>query len=128
MTNKNNINEVEVYKAYIKAKDTTGYSLRSFCKRLGISTTKLYAVVKRMEEGDEIQLDRCLNKNKYDCIWTYRYARRFNLILELEKDKVAKPLGKLIREMHRDGFGVRDIARRVGRDPSTVMYHLNIRN
>jgi len=127
MKNKDNINEVEVYKAYIKAKDIKGYSLRGFCKKLNISSTKLYSVIEHIEKGDEIQLNRCLTKTKYDCIWEYRYARRFHLISDLSDEKCIEPLRKLIKAMHKDGFGVRDIGRRVGRDVSTISYHLNIK-
>jgi DNA-binding MarR family transcriptional regulator len=114
---KNAINDIEVYKAYIRAKDAKGYSVVSLCKRLRITRSVLYEVVKRVEQGDEIQLNRCLTKAKYDCLWQYRYFRRFTV-----GGKVG--LKRLIKDMHRDGFGVRDIARRVSLDPSTVSYHI----
>ena len=119
-------NEIEVYKAYVKALGTKGSTVTKLCKKLGIPRPTLYSIVKRIEEGDEIQLQRCLNKGLYDCLWEFRYMRRFAIISE-ESDKYAGQIKKLIRDMHKDGFGVRDISRRVGKDPSTVMHHLKLK-
>ncbi len=122
---KNAINEVEVYKAYLRAKGTKNYSVVALCERLRVTRSVLYEVVKRVEQGDEIQLERCLMKHKYDCIWKHRYFRRFSSFSEGKGEGYKQQLKKLIKDMHKDGFGVRDIARRVSLDPSTVSYHIN---
>lgn len=118
------INEVEVYREYLKALGTKGSTVTKLSKELGISRAKLYVIVNKVEEGDEIQLNRCLTKGRYNCLWEYRYQRRFFVIEETSGDKHSQLTKALIRDMHKDGFGVRDIARRVGKDPATVSYHL----
>lgn len=120
--------EIEVYKEYIKARGTKGESVIDLCKKLGIPRPTLYMIVKKVEEGDEIQLNRCLTRSKYDCIWEYRYQRRFTIIEELNGEQYAVQIRALIKAMHKDGFGVRDISRRISKDPSTVMHHLNIKS
>ncbi len=121
------IDEVAVYKEYIKAKGTKGYSVTKLCKKLGIPRPTLYLLIKRFEGGDEIQLNRCLLVGKYDCLWEHRYFRRFSILNEDDK-KYAQQIKTLIKDMHGDGFGVRDIARRISKDPSTVMHHLKIKS
>lgn len=120
-------NEIEVYKAYVKALGTKGYTVTKLCTKLGIPRPTLYNIVKRVEEGDEIQLQRCLNKGRYDCLWEFRYMRRFSIINE-DSANYSNQIKKLIRDMHKEGFGVRDISRRVGKDPSTVMHHLKLKS
>ncbi len=118
----NKIDEVEVYRSYVKAIGTKGYSVTKLCKKLGIPRPTLYAIVKRVENGDEIQLQRCLNKSRYDCLWEYRYKRRFVL---LQDDNNIGQLKTLIKDMRKDGFGLRDISRRINKDVSTVSWHIN---
>ncbi|HEC33022.1 MAG TPA: hypothetical protein ENI63_02055 [Candidatus Kaiserbacteria bacterium] len=124
MKKESKINEVEVYKAYIKTKGTKGYSVVKLCKQLGIPRPTLYSIINRVEKGDEIQLQRCLNKTRYDCLWIHRYQRRFFVIIDKRGVEYSELLCSLIWEMKCDGFGVREIARRLSKDVSTVSYHL----
>lgn len=119
------INEIEVYKAYIEARDT-GESIVSLAKELGIDRQRIYAVVNKIRNGNETQLERCLAHGRYDCMWKWRYEQRFLTFTEESGAKSTKQLKSLVRDMHKDGFGVRDISRRIGKDPSTVLYYLKI--
>ena len=118
------INEVEVYRAYLKAKGTKGYSVTKLSKKLGIPRATLYVIVNKIEKGDEKQLNRCTEQSKYDCIWKYRYERLFFVIEEEHGETYSEQIKTLIYEMKCDGFGIREIARRIGKDASTVKYHL----
>lgn len=120
-------NEVEVYKAYVEARGTKGYSVIKLCKKLGIPRPTLYTIVRRIEDGDEKQLQRCLSKSKWDCLWEFRYKRRFEIIDEKNGDDYSEQIKVLVKEMHKDGFGVREIARRLVKDPSTIMHHLKLK-
>lgn len=118
---KNAINDVEVYKAYLRAKNAKGFSVVKLCKKLRITRSVLYEIVNKVEKGDEIQLNRCLDKSKYDCLWKHRYFRRYSAIVDKSQLKA------LIKDMNKDGFGIREIARRVSKDPATVSYHLGLK-
>jgi len=120
------IDEIKVYKEYIKAKRAEGYSVVKLCEKLNISRSSLYELVKRIEKGDKFQLERCMKITKFDCIWEHKYKRRFIIISDNRKEKeYPEQLRVLIVDMDKDGFGLREIARRVMKDVHTVSYHLN---
>ena len=121
----NKYNEIEIYKAYLETKSMQGSFTIDLCKRLNVPRSVFYAIVKRVENGNEIQLQRCLDKSKYDCLWKFRYLQRFFLIDDLHTDQYPQQIRSLIKEMHKDGFGVREIGRRIGKDASTIKYHLD---
>ena len=125
MSKANKYNEIEIYKAYLAVKGMKGNFITDLCRRLNVPRSVLYAIVKRVEGGNEVQLQRCLGKSKYECLWKFRYQQRFFLIDDLHTDQYPKQIRSLIKEMHKDGFGVREIGRRIGKDASTVKYHLN---
>ena len=119
------INEVEVYKEYVKTKGTPNYSVIKLCEKLGIPRSTLYSLVDRIEKGDEKQLNRCLVVARLDCFWKHKYQRRFIIIDEMPRgDKYSALLKRLIKDMKKDKFGVREIARRLCKDASTIMHHL----
>lgn len=117
-------NEIEIYKAYLEVKGTQGDFVTNLCKRLEIPRSVLYAIVKRIENGNEVQLKRCTEQSKYECLWKYRYQQRFCIIEDLHSEEYSIQIKSLIKEMHEDGFGVREIGRRICKDPSTVNFHL----
>lgn len=117
------IDEVLLYKEYLATRDT-GVTLTALAAKFRTTRQRVYSIIKRIEGGDEVQLNRCLDATRYDCMWKYRYERRFMAIDEDRRDASVKQLRALIREMHKDGFGIRDIARRVCKDASTVLHHI----
>ncbi len=117
-------NEIEVYKAYLEVKGIKQNSVVDLCQRLNIPRATLYSIVDRIEKGDEKQLQRCLHQSKYDCLWKFRYSRRFYVIDELHGDDYSKQITSLVKEMKSDGFGIREIGRRICKDPSTVNFHI----
>ena len=124
---KSKINEVKIYKAYVKAKVTKGYSVIKLSEKLGISRQVIYSIVRRIEKGNENQLNICLTKSKYDCLWEYKYKQRFLVVKEMRGKDYSKQIKLLVQEMHNeDGFGIRDISRRFKKDPSTISQHLKI--
>lgn len=118
------IDEVLLYKEYLAMRDT-GITLTALAQKFRTTRQRVYSIIRRVEDGDEVQLNRCLESSKYDCLWRFRYERRFYSIDENRKEASVKQLRALIKDMHRDGFGIRDIARRVCKDASTVLHHLD---
>ncbi len=116
--------EIEIYKAYLESKGIKNYTINDVCKKMNIARGNLYLIVKRIEKGNEKQLKRCLESSRSECVWRYRYQQRALVIEEYEGKKYYSLLKQLIKDMRKDGLGVREIGRFLVRKPSSIIHYL----
>lgn len=117
-------NDIKIYKRYLETKEQKG-RIGDLLGEFNISRGTLYDVIRRVQVGDTKALRRCLAVGKFECIWEHKYRARF---LSLPKDRSAttvKELHAIIWYMKADGFAVTMIAKKLGKERSTILHHLN---
>ena len=115
--------ELKVYRAFVRAK-AKGTPIGKAVKPFGISRQTAYDIVKRIEGGDFAKMNKCVAQGKLECMWKYKYERRFSVIKEGRTAVSVAARKALMREMAEDGFPQTDIARRLGELRGTVIHHL----
>lgn len=119
------INEIEVYQAYILAKQDPKRTVSDVANSFGITRNAIYEVVRRIEGGNASKIRKCKAQANLDCLWEYKYKARFLSIPKNREKITVEMLKNIIKEMKEDGFTVTQIARRTGKDRSTVLHHLS---
>jgi len=116
--------EIEIYRSYLETKGNNNYTVNDVCKKLGVARGNLYIIVKRIDKGNEIQLKKCISKSKMDCIWRYRYQQRAFVIEDYSGDKYRSLLKGIIKDMHKDGFGIRETGRLLCKSSMLIVNYL----
>lgn len=119
------VNHIEVYKAYLEAKNDPKKTITQVAKDFGITRRNLYVLVKRIESGDTRKVKECTERSRLECLWKYKYHPLFIAIPSNQKPGSTAALGRLIKEMLKDGFSIRRISSLIKKDRATVLYHSN---
>ncbi len=115
-----------IYKKYLEIKEKRG-RVGDLLAEFNISRGSLYDIIRRVQNGNTGALRRCLNINKFECVWKHKYKARF---LALPKDRTittVKELQKIILGMKTDEFPIYIIAEKLGKERSTILHHLSKR-
>jgi len=112
--------KIKIYREYLKTRHKKG-GVSEVAKKFGISRQAVHQIKDEIEKGNRIQLERCMKRKELDCKWEWIYQTRW-LFIDEQQDQEA--LIALIKEMHKDGFGVREIARRINKPATSISYHL----
>lgn len=118
------VDEIAIYRAYIQAKADPDKTIIEVANELGITRSRLYETVRRIENGNVAKIRRCTEQAKLDCLWEYKYKARFEAIPKDRKGSSVSELRKLINEMFKDEFSISLISQLIGKDRSTVLHHL----
>lgn len=113
----------EVFSAYLGAK-SSGETITDLSKRLKMTRNQLYRVVARVRHGNPARAKICIEKGRFACLWEWKYRSLFDALPKDRKPATVDELRKLIRRMYKDKFPVKQIARLLGKDRSTVLHHL----
>lgn len=100
MKPKTKVNWVEVYRDFLKREMT----VESIAKKHKISRVRVYEMVNKIENGDDIQLYAALEKAWFESLWRFRFQTR-SVVVGEDNHR----LGKLVRDMLKDGFSKRMI-------------------
>lgn len=119
------IDEIEVYRAYIRAKGDPKTTVTDVANDFMITRTAVYDIVKRIENGNVSKIRRCTENSRVDCLWEYKYKARFLAIPKDRKVGSVNALRALINDMKGDKFPVSKISTLTGKDRSTVLFHIN---
>ncbi len=119
------VDEIEVYKAYIGAKNSKGKkTVTSVATDFGITRNGMYEIVRRIESGNVHKIRTCTEQSRLDCLWKYKYKAWYSAIPNNRKEESIAMLTDLIKKMSKDKFSSAQIASLIGKDRSTVLHHL----
>jgi len=118
------VDYIKIYRAYIQAKNDKKKTIIQVANELGIARSSLYEIVRHIENGDITQIRKCTKQSRLNCLWEHKYKIFYEALPKNKKVQTVEVFKKLIRDMHKDGFGVSLIAELTGKDRSTVLYHL----
>ena len=116
-------NDVHIYKAYLKTKETKG-RIADLLYEFGISRAHLYNIIERVRNGDTNALRRCMEDGRFECLWEHKYRARFLALPDDRSATTVKELQEIIWGMKADEFSIAMIAEKTGKERSTVLYHL----
>ena len=111
--------DIKMYRAWIIGL-AQGKKGKQIAEENNIPYPTLKAIASKINRGNIKQVNRCIDKNRLECLWKHKYFPRFAVI-----DEVGASKTDLICEMYKDGFGITEIAYRVGINSRVVYYHLN---
>lgn len=117
------VNDIKIYKRYLEVK-CAGGRIGDIMGEFGISRSTLYDVIRRVQNGDNAALRRCMTQSRLDCLWNHKYKTRF---LALPKDRTMDTVNELrgiIFGMKEDGFPIQHIANLLGKERSTIAHHI----
>jgi predicted transcriptional regulator len=115
--------DAQYYRAYIETKNSNG-SVVDLCKELGTTRTTLYEAIKRVKFGDTKAILRALSVARCDILWEHKYKARFLSLPENRKAGTVEELKELIKDMNTDQFTEMMIAKRLGKNRTTIRHHL----
>lgn len=122
MTEKQLEKDIKVYKAYLethKNKET----VVEVADRFEITRGAVYEAVKRVRQGNNAKIRKGVERAKFNCLWRYRYRPRF-LALPDNKELAEQELKEIIVGMRKDGFPVKQIAERLGKQRQFIYHRL----
>ena len=114
----------QVYREYVKAMSPGGGGATILAKRLKMRRDQLYRIVRRVRDGNPAQAKICMKKGSLECLWMWMFQSRYEALPRDRKPATVKELRDIIHSMQREGFPVKQIARLLGKDRSTVLHHL----
>jgi len=120
-----NKNEIKIYQAYVLMKTDHSKTVQEVANEFGITRNGVYEIVRRIEGGNVAKIRKCKAEANLQCLWEYKYKARYLALPKDRKESTIKALQTLIKEMAKDTFPVAQIARRIGKDRSTVIHHLD---
>lgn len=122
------LDNIAVYKAYIRARYDPKKTVTDVANEFGITRATVYEIVRNIEHGNPVKIKRCIAGSRLNCLWENKYKSQFMVIPKDREKESVKALRTLIKEMHKDGFNVLKIASLITKDRSTVLYHINSKN
>lgn len=118
------INDIKIYKRYLEVKTGNG-KVNDIFKEFGISRTSLYDAIRRVQNGNIAAMKRALKACYLECFWEYKYKPRFLALPNNQKPETLAEFRRIISEMKDDKFPVTEIAHRLQKVRSTILYHLS---
>ncbi len=116
--------QIEIYRAYLESRSTDNYTINHVCKKMNVSRSNLYHIVRNIEKGNTKQLEKCLAISRANCVWEHIYKQRSLIIEDYTGRTQTLMLRALIHDMRKDGFGVREIGRYLAKEPALIEYYL----
>lgn len=117
--------DIKIYKDFLEAKYNPNVTVTSVAKKHGITRNGLYELVARVEGGSESKILKELERARLDILWKHKYQARIQALPSEQKHYSGEVIRQILKEMQADGFPQTEIAKYVGRQRSTVIYHLN---
>lgn len=116
------INKEKLYREYI----VTPHGMRSaLARRYKITTSYMYDVVKKIRQGNEAKMQKCIATSRFMCIYEYKYRIRYEALPKNRHQETINELRAIIREMRKEKFPTTLIAKLLRKDTSTIIHHLN---
>lgn len=108
---KKEIKDEAIYKDFLKIRTDKKLTVVGIAKKHDVSRAHVYEVVRIFENGKDEALDRCLLESRFDCLWKFRYQKRYSAVLKT-KDSESRDviLLEVFKGMREDGFSDRQIA------------------
>lgn len=120
-----NKKEIEIYREYLKIKSKSPKkTMAQIAEEIGINRTTLYQTIKTIEVGDTKKIDKCKEKARLSCLWTYKYSPIYQTLPRDREADTVLVLKNIIKRMKRDGFKQKEIATLLQKDNSTIIHHL----
>lgn len=115
--------DAEIYTAYVAAKAAES-GMNDVLLRFGISRSKLYNVIERVQHGNPGAIKRDIEKARMAALWEHKYKARYLAMPRNREGATIELLKALIKDMHADGFSQLMIAAYLEKDRSTIIHHL----
>lgn len=117
------VKDVEVYREYTKAKNNKT-PIGNVLTHFGISRSNLYDIIRRVKYGNPGKVKKEMERARLAALWEHKYKARFLAIPKNRNKFSVQALCFLIRDMHKDDFPTATIAAKIGKDRSTILWHL----
>ncbi len=112
-----------IYKAYLQVKAEPGKKVKDLLVRFKISRQALYDAVWRVQRGNPAGVKRAVEKARLEAVWEEKYKARYGVIPRDRRASTVAELKRLIRAMRKDRFTPTLIAKKLGKDKSSVRHH-----
>lgn len=122
MTEKQLEKDIQVYKAYMEAHKNRE-TVFDVADRFDMTRGAVYEAVRRIRQGNNAKIRRGVARAHFNCLWRYRYRPRF-LAMPDNQELAEQELVEIIKGMRKDGFPVKQIAERLGKQRQFIYHRL----
>jgi predicted DNA-binding protein YlxM (UPF0122 family) len=113
--------KAQIYRAYIKA---DGKNIPALAKKFDMSRQAIYQHIRSVRTGERnLKIEREI---KVATLWETRYKFWYKALpKKLTTETGVKEYKNLIKEMKHNGFTLPEIGKLLGKDHTTIGYHVN---